>query len=133
MAYTQQLVNPVGNVLIKFSQAYPGKGIPLAVSAIDITSTLTHLVAVEIDNRGNGAHDVYLRLWTANPATIATLTNLDFIFKAPMGTKLQYTINPRVPLSGTVLYGAITTDADLTLAAPNAPVNTVTANIMACT
>jgi len=133
MAHTQQLVNPVGNVLIKFSQAYPGKGVPLTVSEVDITSTLTHLVAVEIDNRGNGAHDAYLRLWTANPATIATLTNLDFIFKAPMGTKLQYTINPKVPLQGSVLYGAITTEADLGIAVPDAPVNTVTANIMACT
>tara|TARA_R100000306_G_scaffold24254_1_gene27435 strand:+ start:214 stop:609 length:396 start_codon:yes stop_codon:yes gene_type:complete len=131
MAYTQALVSPVGDRLVKFSQLYPGKGVPLTHTVLSAVAG-GKLVAVEIDNTGNGTTDAYLRLWTAVPATLADLNNLDFVFKAPLGAKLQYTLNPPLTLQGVTLCGAFLTTPDLTAVDP-APTHTITANIMLAT
>jgi hypothetical protein len=122
MALTSTLQNnPVGASLLKFEQAYPGKGVALTPTTI---KTGTHrVIAVVIDNTQNTASS-YLKLYVSAP-TLGT-TDPFVILKAPANAKLQYTFDPGMELAHS--YGAFLTTPGITGA--GAPEGTTTAYIL---
>lgn len=123
--YQKGLFNPVGARLVKYTQTYPEAGVPLTQQQID--STGGSLIAVQIDNRANGTTNAYLKLWnSAAPANLGIPPT--YVFKAPPGTNLQYTINPPVALASVQTHAVFTTGPE-TLARTS-PSGDTTAHIM---
>jgi len=123
--YQKDLFNPVGARLVKFTQTYPEAGALLTETQIDATGG--SLIAIQIDNSANGTTNAYLKLWnSAAPADLGVPPT--YVFKAPPGTNLQYTINPPLALVHAQTHAVFTTEA--ATAARTSPAGNTTAHIM---
>ena len=122
-AYSKGLFNPVGSVLLKFTQIAPGRGVPIPAESL-ITGAYV-VKAVVIANRANGSDSAFLKLWEAAPVPVSA-AQAEIVLKAPPSTRLQYSFEPGIDMTN--IFGAFTSAASST--SVDAPAGNVTANIL---